>query len=136
MNYLKLYIVALILFLAIDALWLGVIAKNMYRTYLGYIMGDVVWWAVIAFYLLFIIGLQYFCIVPALKAGSVMQALYTGALFGLITYATYDLTNQATVKGWPVLVTCVDLLWGACIGAVVSALTVKIAILLKWQSVA
>lgn len=133
MNYIKLYIVALILFLVIDALWLGVIAKNMYRTYLGYIMGDVVWWAVIAFYLLFIIGLEYFCIVPALKAGSVLQALYAGALFGLITYATYDLTNQATIKGWPVLVTFVDLLWGAFIGATVSALTVKIASLLKWQ---
>lgn len=133
MNYIKLYIIALILFLVVDALWLGVIAKNMYRTYLGYIMGDVVWWAVIAFYLLFIIGLEYFCIVPALKAGSLLQALYAGALFGLVTYATYDLTNQATIKGWPVLVTSVDLLWGACIGAIVSALTVKIALFLKWQ---
>lgn len=131
MNYVKIYIVGLVLFLLIDAVWLGVIAKNMYKQYLGYLMGDVVWWAVIAFYLLFIIGLEYFCIVPALKAGSVLQALYAGALFGLITYATYDLTNQATIKGWPIMVTFIDLLWGAGIGAIVSALTVKIALLLK-----
>lgn len=127
------YITALILFLLIDALWLTVIAKNMYKQYLGYLMGDVVWWAVIAFYVLFIFGLQYFCIIPAMNARSVIQALCAGALFGLISYATYDLTNQATIKGWPVLITGIDLLWGAFIGAAVSALTVKIALLLKWH---
>ncbi len=131
MNYVKIYISALILFLLIDALWLTVIARSMYKHYLGYLMGEVVWWAVISFYVLFIFGLQYFCIIPAMKAQSVMQALYTGALFGLVSYATYDLTNQATIKGWPILITGIDLLWGAFIGAVVSALTVKIALLLK-----
>jgi len=133
MNYFKMYIVALVLFLLIDAVWLGVLAKNMYKNYLGYLFGDVVWWAVISFYLLFIIGLEYFCIVPAVKAGLVIQGLIGGALFGLVCYATYDLTNQATIKGWPVLITVLDLLWGTFIGATVSALTVKIALLLKWQ---
>jgi uncharacterized membrane protein len=133
MNYVKMYSTALILFLLIDALWLTVIAKNMYKQYLGYLMGDVVWWAVISFYVLFIFGLQYFCIIPAIKAQSVMQALFAGALFGLVSYATYDLTNQATIKGWPVLITGIDLLWGAIIGASVSVLTVKIALLLKWD---
>jgi len=133
MNYIKMYVTALILFLIIDALWLTVIAKNMYKQYLSYLMGDVVWWAVIIFYVLFIIGLQYFCIIPAINAQSAMHAFYAGALFGLVSYATYDLTNQATIKGWPVLITCIDLLWGAFIGATVSALTTKIALLLKWH---
>lgn len=133
MNYVKIYLTAFVLFLLIDALWLGVIAKNMYKHYLGYLFGNVVWWAVIIFYLLFVMGLEYFCIIPAVKAGSVVQGLIAGALFGLVCYATYDLTNQATVKGWPVIITLVDLLWGTFIGASVSALTVKIALLFKWQ---
>ena len=86
------------------------------------------WAAAIIFYLLFIIGLVLFVITPALDKKSWLQALWMGALFGLITYATYDLTNLATLRNWPLLVTFVDLLWGAFLAAAVSVITYFIAI--------
>lgn len=85
------------------------------------------WTAAIAFYLLFIVGLVVFVISPALEKSSWMHALLFGALFGLITYATYDLTNLATLKDWPLLVTMVDLAWGAVLAASVSTATYFIA---------
>ena len=131
MAYVRVYFISLVIFIFCDFIWLRFIAKSMYSNYLGYLMGDVVWWAVIVFYLLFIVGLEYFCIMPAITAGSVVQALFSGALFGLVTYATYDLTNQATIKGWPMIVTFIDLLWGSFLGAIVSAVSTKTALLLK-----
>lgn len=124
----KLYAIALPVFLAIDLIWLGFIAKNFYKEQIGFLMkNNVNWTAAIIFYLLFIIGLVFFVIEPALSKGSIMHAVVFGALFGLITYATYDLTNLATLKDWPVLVTIVDLIWGAFLSASVSAITYLIA---------
>ena len=80
------------------------------------------------FYLLFIVGLVIFVITPAVEKNSCMYALLFGALFGFITYATYDLTNLATLKDWPLLVTLVDLAWGAILAASVSVVTYLIAI--------
>lgn len=74
------------------------------------------------FYLLFVLGLMVFVIVPSLESGPIRRALTLGALFGLVTYATYDLTNLATVKDWPWIVTVVDLLWGSLLAASVSVL--------------
>lgn len=129
--FVKLYIIALPLFLIIDMIWLGFIAKNFYAKHIGFIMTDQVnWVAAIIFYLLFIVGLVLFVINPALLKESVTHALLLGALFGLITYATYDLTNLATLKDWPLIVTIVDLVWGAFIGGSVSALTYLIVT--KW----
>jgi uncharacterized membrane protein len=84
---------------------------------------DIGWFAAIAFYLLFIAGLVVFVVSPAIEKHSWTHALLFGSLFGLITYATYDLTNLATMKDWPVLVTVVDLLWGMVLSASVSVLT-------------
>jgi uncharacterized membrane protein len=84
---------------------------------------EVNWLAAIIFYLLFIVGLVLFVITPATEKGSWTHALLFGALFGLITYATYDLTNLATLKDWPVMVTIVDLAWGAVLAASVSVVT-------------
>jgi len=126
--YIKLYGIALAIFFAIDMVWLGLVAKNFYREQLGFLMAENVnWAAAIIFYLLFIAGLVVFVISPALAKGSWVHALALGALFGLITYATYDLTNLATIKNWPLLVTIVDLAWGAALAAAVSALTVIVA---------
>lgn len=80
------------------------------------------WSAAVVFYLLFVLGLLVFVIVPSLESGSTKMVLILGALFGLITYATYDLTNLATVKDWPLVVTVVDLLWGGILATSVSYL--------------
>lgn len=124
----KLYLIALPIFFLIDMLWLGIVAKNFYAKQIGFLLRpDVNWVAAILFYLLFIVGLVLFVVVPALEKNSLSYVLIFGALFGLISYATYDLTNLATVKNWPLLVTIVDLCWGAFLASSVSTLTFLIA---------
>ena len=123
MFYLKLYLCTLVGFLAIDAVWLTVVARGFYRRQLNFLLSDQPnWWAAIIFYLLFVVGLLVFAIVPGLQAGSLRKVLLLGAFFGLVTYATYDLTNLATVKNWPWLVTVVDMAWGAVLAAAVSGI--------------
>jgi len=118
MFYLKVYLAALVGFLAIDGVWLAVIARGFYRDQLGFLLREQPnWWAAGAFYLLFVAGLLVFAVLPGLQAGSVWRALLLGAFFGLVTYATYDLTNLATVKGWPWIVSVVDMVWGALLAA-------------------
>lgn len=122
--FIKLYLIALPVFFAIDMIWLGLVAKNFYKNQIGFLMTpNINWVAAIIFYLLFIVGLVIFVITPAVEKGSWMYALLLGALFGLIAYATYDLTNLATLKDWPLLVTIVDLAWGAVLAASVSVIT-------------
>jgi uncharacterized membrane protein len=124
----KLYLIALPIFFAIDMVWLGLVAKNFYSKQIGFLMkSDINWAAAIIFYLVFIAGLVVFVVQPALQKGSWVQAVLLGALFGFITYATYDLTNLATLKDWPLLVTVVDLLWGATLAASVSTVTYFVA---------
>lgn len=123
MLHLKIYLCALAGFLAIDVVWLAVVARKFYRERLGFLLADAPnWWAAATFYLLFVAGLLVFAILPGLQAGSAWRALLLGAFFGLIAYATYDLTNQATVKNWPLAVTLVDLAWGAVLSACVSGI--------------
>ena len=122
-QYAKIYVAALVGFLAIDMLWLGVVARGFYRRQLGFLLADQVnWWAALSFYLLFVAGVLVFAVAPALQAGSLSRALLLGGLLGLLTYGTYDLTNLATVKGWPLLVTLVDLAWGTALTAAVSGI--------------
>ncbi len=126
--FIKLYTIALPVFFAIDMVWLGLVAKNFYRAQVGALMKpDVNWVAAIIFYLIFIAGLVVFVIAPAAEKKSWMHALLFGALFGLVCYATYDLTNLAVAKDWPFLVTLVDLAWGAILAASVSTITYFIA---------
>ncbi|MBL8088883.1 MAG: DUF2177 family protein [Anaerolineales bacterium] len=110
---LKLYFITLITFLAIDSFWLGLVAPSFYRSQIGHLMADNAnFLAAGIFYLLYIYGLLIFVILPSLKNESMYQNVIRGALFGLITYATYDLTNLATLRDWPLLVTGVDMAWG------------------------
>lgn len=126
--YWKLYLIALPVFLIIDAIWLGFIARNLYQEQIGFLMkSDVNWIATISFYLLFILGLVVFVVSPALQAGQWSRALLLGILFGLVTYATYDLTNLATIEGWPLTVTIIDLVWGMFIASSVSTITYFLA---------
>ncbi len=116
-----LYLITLAVFFVIDMVWLGVVAKGFYRKHLGFLMSPKVnWAAALLFYLVFIVGLLIFVIRPALAQGEPLKALLMGALFGLISYATYDLSNLATLKDWPIVVTVVDLVWGTTLGGLVS----------------
>lgn len=124
----KLYFIALPVFFAIDMVWLVVVAKNFYSQQIGFLMKITPnWAAAIIFYLLFIVGLVVFVIEPAVSLNSWQRAVAFGAFFGLVTYATYDLTNLATVKNWPILVTVVDLIWGSLLSASVSVVSFFIA---------
>jgi len=126
--FIKLFLIALPVFFAIDIVWLVFVAKKFYQEQIGFLMRpDVNWIAAIVFYLLFIAGLVTFVITPAIEKQSWFHALLYGAFFGLVTYATYDLTNLATTKDWPLLVTIVDLIWGTVLAASVSVLVYLIA---------
>ncbi|MFA7367513.1 MAG: DUF2177 family protein [Bacilli bacterium] len=122
--FIKIFLVAFVVFFAIDIIWLGLVAKNLYKKYLGFIMAPQVnWIAAVIFYIVFIIGLSFFVIEPALAKSSLSYALLAGLFFGFITYATYDLTNLATLKDWPITITIIDLLWGSFLGGAVSTIT-------------
>ncbi len=127
--FIKLYIIAFPVFFAIDMIWLGIVAKNFYRSQIGaLIKSDVNWIAAFIFYFIFIAGLVAFVVSPALEKGSWTHTVIFGAFFGLVCYATYDLTNLAVAKDWPLLVTIVDLAWGAVLAASVSIITYFIAV--------
>jgi uncharacterized membrane protein len=128
--YLKLYVLTVPVFFIIDILWLGVFAKGLYRRHLGFILSDQVnWTAAIIFYMVYIAGILFFAVRPAISNHSWAQAALLGALFGFFTYATYDLTNLATIKGWPLLIVVVDIVWGICLCTLVSLASLAIA---KW----
>jgi uncharacterized membrane protein len=115
------YLLTTVVFFAIDMVWLGFVAKNIYRKYLGALLNDKVnWTAAIIFYLIFIVGIFIFVISPAVERKSVIRTVLLGAVFGLIAYATYDLTNYATLKGFPLNIVFIDLGWGAVLTALVS----------------
>jgi len=126
--FIKLYAIALTVFLGIDMVWLTLIAKNFYAKQIGYLMAkNPNLLAALIFYLIFIAGLVFFVISPALDKKMWTSALFAGAFFGLVTYATYDLTNLATVRDWPLVITIVDLIWGMFVSAAVSVATYFIA---------
>ena len=130
--YIKLYFATLVAFFVIDMVWLGLVARTFYSKYLGFIMAPSInWLAAIIFYLLFIVGILVFVVVPGLASNSLRTTLLRAALFGLITYATYDLTNLATLKDWPVLVTIVDMAWGTVLSISVSYVSFMAG---KWLS--
>jgi len=114
-------VATLVAFLIIDMIWLGLIARQFYAKYLGFLLSaKPIWSAAILFYLLFVAGILVFVVLPGLHVNSVKRVLLLGAMFGLVTYGTYDLTNLALVKDWPWIVTAVDMCWGAILAAIVS----------------
>ncbi|MDA3932395.1 MAG: DUF2177 family protein [Tenericutes bacterium] len=122
-NFMKMYLIALIVFLAIDAVWLGLIATKFYKNNIGHLMADKPnFIAAGVFYLLFIIGVVFF-IYNGIVEQNFGKALLAGAIFGFMTYATYDLTNLATLKDWPITVTIVDLLWGTFLSSAMTTVT-------------
>jgi uncharacterized membrane protein len=114
------YAISLASALLCDALWLGLIARQFYRKQLGPLMCDqIVWAPAFAFYLLHAAGVVYFCTLPAIQSQSIARLALSSVLFGLITYGTYDLTNWATLRNWPAIVSLVDMLWGASLSLIV-----------------
>lgn len=124
MEVVKTYLVAFVVFFVIDIFWLVIVAKKLYQQELGYIMSDKPnWIAAALFYLVFIAGVVFFVINPALEKDSWRYALFAGMFFGFIAYATYDLTNLATLKDWPIKITIIDLIWGTSLGGLVPTIT-------------
>src|SRR5579862_5172428 len=118
------YFVASFTFLAIDMVWLGLMASRFYRPILGEVaLASVNLPAAAAFYGIYPVGLLLFAIHPALKSGSPLAALVWGGLFGFFTYATYDLTNQATLRNWSSVLSVVDVAWGTTLAATTSLIT-------------
>ncbi len=127
MEFIKHYLVVAGIFVAIDAIWLTLIASKFYKKELGdLLLKKAKLGPAVVFYVLYVVGILYFAVDPALKAGTLSSALGHGALLGLLMYATYDLTNLSTLKNWSSKVTVVDLVWGTF----VTALTTTLAFLI------
>jgi uncharacterized membrane protein len=115
------YVAALAAMVVADMIWLGVMVDRLYRPTLGDVLaGSVNLPAAIAFYLIFPVGLTIFAVMPGLRSGSASTAALYGALFGFFTYATYDLTSQATLRNWTTQLTVIDIAWGVVLGALAS----------------
>ncbi len=115
------YLVSTAVYLALDVLWLGLLAKDFFNRNLGHLMGSVNIKAAALVYILYTVGVMIFVIMPAFEKNSLLQAVYKGALFGFFVYMTYDFTNYAVIKGWPEIVVAVDIAWGVFVTAVVAA---------------
>jgi uncharacterized membrane protein len=122
LQTLKLYGLMTLVFFAIDLVWLGAVASSFYQKHLGYLLADQVRWApALLFYLLFILGILVFAVLPGLSAASLTRTVALGAFLGLVAYATFDLTCAALFKGFPSVVVAVDMVWGTCLSAAVAA---------------
>lgn len=124
MSFIKSYSITFIVFIVLELFWLMILAKDLYAKELGYIMKsepDLLPAAV--FSLLFVGGLVFFVVNPAIDQNSWSYALFSGILYGLITYATYTLTNLANLENWPLKVTIIDLLWGMVLGGAASTIS-------------
>lgn len=121
MKYIYLYLLTLLAFLLVDILWLTVISKNLYSNGIGHLMAQSpkILPAVI-FYLSFVVGVIIFAVLPGYRDSTLINTILLAALFGALTYGTYDLTNLATLKDWPVYITVIDIVWGSFLSVVTS----------------
>jgi len=132
MKYILLYIATLIVFFLIDLVWLGVISKSLYKNEIGHLMADqakII--PALVFYLLYVIALLILAVIPGLKESTFIKTLLFSSLLGFISYGTYDLTNFATLKDWPVMIVFIDMAWGTFLTASVGSLSYVVGILLK-----
>jgi uncharacterized membrane protein len=122
MKYAIAYVSTMAVFLAIDAVWLTAMASRLYRRHIGDLLADAFNPVpAVLFYLIYAVGIVVFAIGPALGSGRLLTALIHGALLGFVAYAAYDLTNHATLRGWPVVITVIDICWGTLLTAVAAA---------------
>jgi len=124
LEFLKVAGIAIIIFFIIDIAWLSLIAKKLYAKELkNFLSPKTNWIVAIIFYIVFILGLTFFVIEPALAGSGLIHAVFAGALFGFVCYATYDLTNLATINKWPLKITIIDLAWGSFVCSATATLT-------------
>ncbi|UUV98903.1 DUF2177 family protein [Vagococcus luciliae] len=121
-QFLKLFGISAVIFLIFDLFWLLVVSKNLYQTFIGELLGDVKVTPAIIFYFVYLVGVVFFVLIPGIDKQSIFYTIFSGALFGFICYSTYDLTNLATIKNWPVTMTIIDLVWGTSVTAITSAI--------------
>jgi len=119
------YILSFASFLVIDLVWLGYIAKNLYQQEIGHLLGPVNWPAAFIFYLIYVAGVMYFAVNPNLAASN-MKIFVTGGLLGALCYATYDLTNLATLKDFSINIVPIDIAWGFVLTGLVALCSAKI----------
>lgn len=128
MNHLTVYLVTFAIFIGIDLIWLGYIARSFYRDQIGSLLADKMRLpAAAAFYVVYAAGLMFFAVQPSLPDGGWPRALMLGGLFGFFAYATYDLTNLATLRGWTLKLSIVDMLWGTALSGFTAAVATMIA---------
>ncbi len=133
MKILLLFIITAVVFFAIDMIWIGSIARDFYKNKIGFIMGRPNWIAAGIFYVIYISGIIYFAVYPHLKTGNWQTFLLNGALLGALCYATYDLTNMATLKNWPWSMVWIDIVWGIALTGSTAVLAGIIA--QKWLGI-
>lgn len=132
MKYLYLYILTFIVFLVIDFIWLKFVASNLYSSKIGHLMAtNAKLLPALIFYLVYVVGVVVLIILPGYEAKNIWKAILFGALFGMISYSTYDLTNLATLKDWPLSLSIIDIAWGTFVTAITSLSGYYIATLLK-----
>ena len=119
LKYIIAYFATAVVFMTIDLIWLSQVAKRFYAESLGELLlerPNIP--AAAGFYAVYVVGIVFFAISPALKTGSAQTALVYGALFGFFTYATYDMTNYATLRNWPLFMSVVDVIWGTILAGI------------------
>ena len=127
--YIYAYMAALIAFVAIDAVWLGLIARRFYVDQIGHLMAERPALAVASvFYLIYLLGIVVFAVTPGLETGSPNVAAFYGAFFGLCAYATYEVTNYVTLRNWPLQMVVIDTLWGAVLSAATAYIATLVAL--------
>lgn len=123
--YIRLYLVAMMVFLSLEAGYIRLVALPLYSRHIGSLMAEAPnLWAAVIFYLLFVAGLVFFAAAPAVRTGRTRDGLFKSALFGIMTYGTYGLSNLALINGWPMVLTITDMLWGAGVSLVAGGVAI------------
>lgn len=123
MNFIKPFIISGIIFLVLDICWLFFSNKKIYQTNIGNLMGDFKIVPAIIFYIIYLVALTFFVLMPGFEKNSVGYVLFSGALLGLVCYSTYDLTNLASLKNWSLTVTIIDIIWGTFVSSLSASLS-------------
>lgn len=114
--YISAYFAAALIFCLLDFIWLGIVMKDFYAKQMGtLLLANPRWGVAVAFYVLYLAGVVFFAVAPALQFGELSRAALYGALLGLVAYGTYNLTNLATIKAWSAMLAMVDMVWGAIV---------------------
>lgn len=132
MQYIIKFLITFIVFMGIDLIWLGIVARKLYGHFLGHLLKSPPNWGVaFLFYTIFIVGLIIIAVEPGIASKSIRKATIMGGLFGFFTYATYDLTNWATLKNWPVGIVPIDILWGMVLSASVAGISTWLYLIIQ-----